>query len=156
MNPNLNLDLMGSFGSGVISVCLFYLYLFSSPKRSTWMTWPHYVRYPVGAAAAVTMVQSAQLGAVPSMGHLSALSVLVFLTLACAIGAITLWAGRRALADRGHDRLEHVFRAEQSDPSLVPVILTQDEVVDTIRAMGGRAVAPRAAPHELNDPPRRH
>lgn len=132
------------------------LHVVSSKKRDRWMNLPAYVRLGLMAALPMSLWRGIQfLSPSPvlstSPGTIQVEGVMFLLVLTYILVTVSFWVASRHLTDKGWDRVRHVEESEKRDPSLVPVMMTQDEVVDVLRLGGAKAVAPKARPHELND-----
>lgn len=143
----------------LMTVFLSALHVVSSKKRDRWMDFPTSVRIGIMAAIAMSLWRGIQfLSPEPipyaDPGIIQAEGALFLLVLTYTLGAISVWVARRHLTGKGWDRLRHVEDVERTDPDKVPVMMSMDEIVDVARRQGIHAVAPRAAPHELQDPPR--
>jgi hypothetical protein len=150
----IDLDFLAAVLCGLVAVCLFSLHVLTSPSRRNWMTLPEYVRRGLFATGVLFMLRSVNFTALPpdGIGHINAEGVLVLVTLAYTVGAITLWVGGKVLAAPGWDRVRHAERQIRADPSQVPVMMSTDEVIDTHSLLGGQVVGPGGGAEELISP----
>lgn len=152
----MTLDLFAAGLCGFMALCLFSLHIVSSPGRRRWMTLPEYLRGGLLATGVLFVIRSVNytMLAPDDVGRINAVGLLVMITMAYTFGAVTWFLASNHLPAGMWDRLLWVKKREQENPDEVPVMMKKSEVVDTYRRLGGRAVSPGAAPHELNDPPR--
>lgn len=141
----INLDLLGALFMGLIATCAFTLDIMSGPRAARWMSLPLSIRWLVRITGGFFMLRSVNLFGLaqhpgPAAGQVNELALVCLASLALTVVALTLYALNHKMPAKAWDRISFLLVSMRRQPDSIPVLLTQEEVVNVHHALGQPAV----------------
>lgn len=141
----MTLDTIVAILTAVLAGCAFSVHIMSNPSRDNWMTFPRWVRWPLGVTGLLLLIRTVNLltisGDTTSAGHVNYEGLALTISMTCTVLALTLFAAMRKLHGKGWDRVRYVLNFLRDHPNAAPVMMDPHEVLEIHHAMGQPAAA---------------